>query len=128
MPTKDQSPQELDGDWDTVGASVIPVLCRVGDTTGEQNADSDGELIARYQSTTDLSWSNFGHVEDDDGGDETYAKSCNDSTDAHESNASGGSFADAADGEDKAAPNNSQAAANKISNITSNDGAKESSS
>ena len=128
MPTKDKSPQELDGDWDTVGASVIPILCSVGDTAGEQNADSDGELIARHQRTADLSWSNFGHVEDDDSGDEAYTKPSNDSTDAHESNASRGSFADAANGEDEAASNDGQATANKISHITSDDSAKESSS
>ena len=128
MRTKDESPQELDGDWDTVGASVISILCRVGDTTGEQNAESDGELIARHQSTTDLSWSNFGHVENDDSGDEAYAKPGNDSTDAHQSNACGGSLADAANGEDEAAGDNGQAAANEVSNITGDDSAKESSS
>lgn len=43
---EDESPQELDGDGDTVRASIAAVLSRIDDTVGEQDTNGDAELVA----------------------------------------------------------------------------------
>jgi hypothetical protein len=64
--TEDQSPQELDCHWDSVGTSVHPILGRVDDTIGDQDTDGDAELVSRYDGTSNLSRGNLGEVKDDD--------------------------------------------------------------
>ena len=64
-------PEELDSNGDPVRTSVGPVLGCVNDATGQEETNSDTELVAGYDSSSDLSGSNFGHVENDDGGDES---------------------------------------------------------
>lgn len=69
--TKNQSPQELDGHRNSVGAGVHSILGRVDDTIGDQDTDGDTELISGYDSTSDLSRGNLREVQDDGCRDET---------------------------------------------------------
>ena len=43
---EDDSPEKLNSDGDTVGASVAAVLCGVYDAVGEQDANGNAELVA----------------------------------------------------------------------------------
>jgi len=123
---EDDSPEELDGDWDSVGSGIIAVLCGVDDAVGEEDTDGDAELVAGDQSTTDLLWRDLGHVEDDDGGDETDTGTGDQTTDDHDCEGGGSGLEDTSDGEDGAAQDDGQAATDEVGNITSGDGTKES--
>lgn len=61
-PTENESPKELDGDGDSVGASVTAVLGRVDDAVGKQDTNGDAELVPSDDGTTNLAGSNLGHV------------------------------------------------------------------
>ena len=61
---EDQCPEELDTDRDSVRSSIESVLAGVDDTVGKQNTNSDAELVARDDRTSDLSGSNLTEVED----------------------------------------------------------------
>lgn len=45
----------------------------------DHDADGDAELIARDDGSSDLSWGDLGHVEDDDGRDKSDSDSSNES-------------------------------------------------
>jgi hypothetical protein len=44
--TENESPEELDCDWDTTGTGIITVLCGIYDIVCKENVDRDTELIA----------------------------------------------------------------------------------
>lgn len=52
--TKDQSPGELNGDGDAVGASVGAVLGAVDDASSQEKTDGDAELVSGDESATNL--------------------------------------------------------------------------
>lgn len=52
--TEDQSPGELNGNGDTVGAGVVVVLGAVDNARGEQDTDGNAELVTSNESTTNL--------------------------------------------------------------------------
>ncbi len=115
----------MDGNRDTVGARVVAVLGSVDDAVGEQDTDGDAKLITSNERSTDLLGCDFGHVEDDDGGNETNTSTSDETTDRHQSEPSGCSLQNTADGEDEAAHDDGHATTDKVGNITSNDGSKE---
>lgn len=43
--SEDDSPQELDGNRDTVGTGIAAFLGRVDDAVGEQDTNGDAELV-----------------------------------------------------------------------------------
>lgn len=47
----------------------------------KHDADGDGELVARDEHAADLAGADLGHVEDDDGRDETDTEPCDETTD-----------------------------------------------
>lgn len=122
---EDDGPEELDGDRDTVGASVTAVLGGVDNAVGKQDTDGDAELVSSNDGTTDLLGSNLGHVQDDDGGNETDTQTSNEATSDHDTEAGGRSLEDTTNGEDSTSENDSHTATNEISEITSNDGTEE---
>lgn len=65
---EDEGPSELHGDGDAVGARVVPVLGRVVDDGGEQQADGDGELVRADDGASDPLGSRLGLVQGHDGG------------------------------------------------------------
>lgn len=52
--TEDDSPGELDGDGDAVGAGAVEVLGSVDNAGGEQQTDGDAELVTSDESTANL--------------------------------------------------------------------------
>ena len=71
---EDEGPEHLDGHGDAVGAAVGVVLGAVVDAGGEEEADCDAELVAGDDGAAYFLGGDFGHVEDDDGGDEADAE------------------------------------------------------
>ena len=49
---EDETPSELDGNWDTVRASVITILGRVVDDGSNEETDSNGKLVASDNCTS----------------------------------------------------------------------------
>lgn len=81
---QDQGPKKLNCDRDSVRSSIVPILCSVHYTVGEQNSDRDAELVRRYESATDFLWADLGHVENHNRGDETYTQSTDEPSGNHE--------------------------------------------
>ena len=69
--TENNTPGELDTDRNAVLASVTAALDAVVDAGGKQKADSNAELVAGDERTTDLLGTDLRHVENDDGRLET---------------------------------------------------------
>ena len=61
----------MNTDGDTVSTAVSAALGCVVDNGSEEKTDGDTELVARDEGTANLARGNLGHVEDDDGRDET---------------------------------------------------------
>lgn len=62
---KDDSPEELDRNGDTVRSSITAVLGRVDDAVGNQDTDGDAELVTSNDGTTDLLGGDLRHVPED---------------------------------------------------------------
>lgn len=122
---EDDGPQELHSDGDTVRSSVITVLGGVDNAVGQQNTDGDAELVTGHEGTADLLGRDLGHVQNDDGGDETDTETSNQTANDHDSKGGGGSLQDATNGEDERSENNSWATTNEVGNVTSSDSTKE---
>lgn len=60
--SKDDSPGELDGDGDTVGASVGALLGSVDDAGSKHDTDGNAELVTGDEGTTDLAGALGGSV------------------------------------------------------------------
>jgi len=60
--SKNKSPEHLDGNWDSVRASVHSVLGGIVDARSKQDTDGDAELVTRYNGTTNLLGRDLGHV------------------------------------------------------------------
>lgn len=140
---KDDGPEELDGDGDTVRASVITVLGRVNNAVGQQDANGDAELVTSNDGTADLARGDLGHVpvgirwgngvesgakvcsQDDNGRDETDTETGNETTANHDIEASGSSLENTTDSEDEAADDDGQTTSNEVGKVTGDDGAEE---
>ena len=83
-------------------------------------------MVAGDQCTADLLGCNFGHVENDDGGDKSNTKTSDETTDNHDSESGRSSLKNATNREDQTSHDNRRSAANEISDITSNNGTEES--
>jgi hypothetical protein len=59
----DQSPGKLNGDGDTVAASVVTALGRIIDNGGKQKTDSDGKLVGTNDGTANPLGCGLGLVE-----------------------------------------------------------------
>ncbi|KFY88418.1 hypothetical protein V500_06350, partial [Pseudogymnoascus sp. VKM F-4518 (FW-2643)] len=68
---KDDGLQELHSNGDAVGSGVVAVLRSVDNTVGEEDSNSDAELVARHKGTIDLLRGDLRHVQDNDGRDES---------------------------------------------------------
>ena len=107
---KDHSPKHLEGNWDSVRASIHSVLGAIVDAGSKQEADGDAELVARYYRTTNLLGSNLGHVENNNGRDETDTKTSDQSTSDEEAKTGGGSLQNNTNDEDQASRDNCSSA------------------
>lgn len=57
--SKNESPEELNGNGDAIGARVISVLSRVAHDIGEQDSEGDAEIVAGDQGSTHFLWSDL---------------------------------------------------------------------
>jgi hypothetical protein len=78
--------------------------------------------------TANLLGGNLGHVQNDNGRDETDTETSNDATSSHKTKTSRGALEDTSDGEDTATQDDGEPTTNEICEITSDDGAEESTS
>ena len=60
---ENQSPGELNCDWDSVRARIVPLVGGIVDDSGEKKTDSNCELVASYNDTSDPLWCCFGLIE-----------------------------------------------------------------
>lgn len=124
--TKNDGPEHLDSNGNAVRAAVLAFLGSVGNTRGEQNANSDAELVARDDCASNLLRGNLGHVEDDDSGDEADTETGYQASRHDQAKARGRSrLENDANDEDDAAQNDGRPSTGEIGDIASNDGAKE---
>lgn len=122
---QDQGPGELKSDGDAVRAAVLAVLGAVVDARGKEKTDCDAELVSRDQGAADLAGSNLGHVQDDDGRDETDAEAGNKSTSNDEAETRRGSLERDTDHEDGTAANDGKSASDPVGQVTGDESAKE---
>lgn len=57
--SKDDCPEKLDGNGDTIGATIISVLSRIAHDIGEEDSDGDAEIVACDQRSTHSLWGNL---------------------------------------------------------------------
>lgn len=122
---EDDGPQELHGDGDTVRSGIIAVLGGVDNAVGEEDTDGDAELVTGHEGTADLLGRDLGHVQNDDGGDESDTETGDQATHNHDGKGGGGSLQDSTNGEDAASHDNGWATTNEIGDVTSSDGTEE---
>jgi hypothetical protein len=123
---EDDGPEELDANGDTVGASVATVLGCVHNAVGDEDTNSDAELVTSNDSTANLLGGNLGHVQNDNGRDKSDTETSNETTSSHHTKTSGGNLKDTADTEDGTSENDGETTANEVGKITGNDGTEES--
>ena len=122
---EDDGPEELQSNGNPVRSGVISMLGTVDDAVGEQDANRNAELVAGHDRTADFPWGNLRHVEDDDGGDESHAGTCDQTAHDHDGEACGRGFQDTANGEDEATCDDGESPTNEIGDVTGDDGAEE---
>ncbi len=122
---EDDGGDELDGDRDAVRAGIQSVLGGVVDAGGNHETQGDGELIAGDDGTTNLAGSDLGHVQDDDGRDETDTETSDDTADGEESNGGGSQLESNTDGKDTAASDDGSPTSEPVGEVTGENGAEE---
>jgi hypothetical protein len=91
-----------------------------------QLTDGDAELVARDNGATDLSRGNLGHVENDDGRDETDAEARDQTTGNDEAETGRrGDLKNTADGENDAAADDGDTTTKVVGEVTGDDGTEE---
>ena len=119
---QDDGPEKLNADGNTVGTRVVAVLGSVIDAVGEQDTDGYEELITRHDSPADFAWSDFGHIQDDDGGHEANASASDKTANNHKGESGRGDLHNDTNGEDNATCDDGAPSADEISNVTTDDG------
>lgn len=83
-------------------------------------------LLTSNNGTTDLLGGNLGHVQNDNGGDETDTKTSNETTSSHDTKTSGSSLEDTTNYEDGTTENDSNTTSDEVGNVTSGNSTEES--
>jgi len=122
---EDQSPGQLDGDGNAVGAGVVAVLGAIVDTRGEKDTDGDAELVSGHDRTTNLPRRNLGHVQDDDGRDETDTETGHETAGDEETEGGGRGLQDDTDGEDDTSEDDGGPATEEVGQVTGDNGTEE---
>ena len=78
------------------------------------------ELVSRDESTTNFSWGNLGHVEDDNGRDETDTNTSDQTTSNNKAETCRSSLENASNNVDETSPNNGRTATESVSDVTGN--------
>lgn len=107
---------------------VGAILDSVVDASTEEKTNGNAELVARNEGTTDLARADLGHVQDDDGGDETNTETSNETTSDNETETRSKTLAYLncdTDNIDYATSDNGVFATKVVCKITSDDGTEE---
>ncbi|KAH0445623.1 general substrate transporter, partial [Aureobasidium melanogenum] len=142
---KNDGPGELDGNRDSVCASVRVVAASIGDDRGKHETDGNCELVARdarqtsvslalfpvrsinLHGTADLAWSNFRHNTDQniDRANKSYTNARNQAANDDKRYGGGGNLEDNTDGEDTTPDDDSGSATNPIGESTREESTEE---
>ena len=123
--SKDESPCHLDGDGNAVRAGVITILGGVVDARGQEDTNGDTELVARHDRATDLARGDFGHVQNDNGGDEADTETSDQATGDQETNDGRSSLEDDTNDEDGAARDDGRSTTEPVRQITGDERTEE---
>lgn len=122
---EDQSPQQLNGDGNAVGAGVVAVLGAIVDTRGEKDADGDAELVSRHDRATNLPRRNLGHVQDDNGRHETDTEPGHETAGHEETEGGGGGLKDDTDDEDETSEDDGGPATKEVGQVAGDERTEE---
>ena len=86
---ENQTPSELDGDWNAERSTVLAVLHSVVDNRCQHDANGDTELVPCDQGASDFARADLRHVQDDNGSFETDTNTRNQTTGDDQAEASG---------------------------------------
>lgn len=125
--SKDKSPKHLKANGDAIRAGISPVLCAIVDARGKQKTDGDAKLVTGHDRASNLPRSNLGHVQDDDGRNETNTKTGNQTTGNEQSQAGRGGLENDTDDENNASEDDGGPTPDPISKITTEKSTEESS-
>jgi len=123
--SQDQSPKNLNGNGNAVRSGSETLLGGVGDARRKQQADGDAELVTGDDGTTDLARRDLGHVQNNNGRDETDTETSDQTADDEQGNGGRGNLETDTEDEDTAASNDGSATTEEIGKITSNDSTEE---
>ena len=115
---KDDSPRHLDGDRDAVGSGIRTILRGVVDARGQEDPNGDAELVTGHNRATDLAGRDFGHVQNDDGGDEANTETSDQTTGDQETERGRSSLQDDPDDEDAAANDDGRSTTEPVRQVT----------
>jgi hypothetical protein len=90
--SKDGSPDELNGNWNSVRAMIGAVVSGLIDTSSQKKTDGDGKLVGTNNGSSDPFWRRLRLVEWDNGRDETDTESSNSTTGSKERDGGSGSL------------------------------------
>lgn len=79
--TQDKTPQDLDGQWDSVRSRTVDLVGTLVNTSSQENTDGDSPLVTRDNGTSDPLRSGLGLVQRNGGGNQTNTQTSNNSTD-----------------------------------------------
>lgn len=123
--TENKRPEHLDGNWNTIRAGIVSLLSGIVDARSQHETNGDAELIPRNNGTTDLAGGNLGHVQNNNGGDETNTEASNQTASNEKTQARRSGLQNNTDDEDGTARNDGNATAKPVSKITGDDSTKE---
>lgn len=98
----------------------------IDNAVGEKDADGDAELITGDEGTTNCFRGDLRHIQDDNSRDKADAETADNTADRHNGNAGGCGLKDATDDKHETSGDDGCSATDKVSDVTSQDGAKES--
>lgn len=88
--TQDKTPQDLDGQWDSVTSWRVDLVGTLVDTSSQEDTDGDGPLVTGDDGTSDPLGRSLGLVQWNSGRDETNTQTGNNSTGQEERDRVGG--------------------------------------
>lgn len=88
--TQNKTPQDLDGQWDSVRSSGVDLVGTLVDASSQEDTDSDGPLVTRDNGTSDPLRSSLGLVQRNSRRDQTNTQTGDNSADQKERNGGSG--------------------------------------
>ncbi|KAH3674048.1 hypothetical protein OGATHE_002028 [Ogataea polymorpha] len=116
--SKNDGPDELQSNRDSVGAGVVSVLGAVVNTGREQQSDGDEELVTGNDGTSDFLWRNFRQIQNHHGRNKTNTNTCYNSSYGKQSHRGGGNLERNTDRVDTAAGHNNGSSSKHVGQVS----------